>query len=78
MSTEEQDAINRLLDSSASAAKQRTALKWFAEYLEEGYILNLPPTKGFCRHWRPFHSARRWMPLQTRARNLIKKYHRQR
>ena len=77
MCSEEQDVIDRLLDKDASPSAQRTALKWFAEYLEEGFILNLPPTKGIVQALETF-SRRKQVDaaLKTRARNLIKKYSR--
>lgn len=77
MSADEQDAIDRLLAADATAAKQRAVLKWFAEYLEEGYILNLPPSKAIVRALDTFSKkAKVDAALKTRAKNLIKKYSR--
>lgn len=77
MSAEETEAIARLLDTAATTAKQKAALKWFAEYLEEGYILNLPPSKAIVQALETFSKrAKVESALKTRAKNLIKKYRR--
>lgn len=77
MSAEENEAIDRLLDADATTAKQKAALKWFAEYLEEGYILNLPPSKAIVQALETFSKrAKVEAALKTRAKNLIKKYRR--
>ncbi|NQY32640.1 MAG: hypothetical protein HRT56_05660 [Coraliomargarita sp.] len=77
MSAEENEAIDRLLDADATTAKQKAALKWFAEYLEEGYILNLPPSKAIVQALETFSKrATVEAALKTRAKNLIKKYRR--
>jgi len=77
MSAEEKDGIDRLLDADATTAKQRAALKWFAEYLEEGYILNLPPSKAIFQALETFSKRTKVdATLKTRAKNLIKKYSR--
>lgn len=75
MSPEEQEQIDKLLANDASSSKQKAALKWFAEYLEEGHILNLPPSKAMIQALKTF-SARSTVEatLKTRAKNLIRKY----
>ncbi len=75
MSAEEKEAIDQLLDPDASAARQRATLKWFAEYLEQGYILNLRPSRAVMNALEDFadlpHVA---AALKTRAKNLHTKY----
>ena len=75
MSAEENEAIDKLLDPDASAAQQRATLRWFAEYLEQGYILNLRPSRAIMNALEDFAD----MPqvaaaLKTRAKNLQTKY----
>lgn len=77
MSAEENDAIARLIDPQASTAQQKTTLKWLAEYLEESYILNLPPSKKVMQTLENFSKRSNVeTSLQTRAKGLIKKYRR--
>lgn len=77
MSPEEQDAIDRLLDPEASAANQKATLKWFAEYLEESHILNLPSPKAILQALESFSKRNKVeAALKNRAKNLIKKYQR--
>jgi len=77
MNDEENEAIERLLDPEASAAKQKTELKWIAEYLEESHILNLPPPKAIIRALETYSKRSKVdSSLNSRARNLIKNYSR--
>ena len=77
MSAEEQDGIDRLLDPDGTTAKQKAALKWFAEYLEESYILNLRASKAIFQALETFSKRTKVdAALKTRAKNLIKKYSR--
>lgn len=75
MNHEEDKAAEELLNPEASVAQQRSTLKFFAEYLEQGYILNLPAPKSMARALETF-SQRSDIDskLKTRANNLIKKY----
>lgn len=77
MSAEENNAVDRLLNTEASLTQQKTALKWFSEYLEEGYILNLPPSRVIIQGLEIFSKRPKLdAALKTRAKNLIKKYSR--
>jgi hypothetical protein len=44
MATEEDQMARQLLANGATAAAQKQALRWLADYCEESYILNLPPS----------------------------------
>lgn len=75
MNAEEDDAIDKLLHPKASAAQQKSALKWFAEYLEESYILNIRASKTATQALETFSTqSQANATLKTRAKNLIKKY----
>lgn len=75
MSPDEKEAAERLLDKDATSAKQKSALKWFAEYLEEGYILNLPAPRELIAALETFSKRTKVeAALKTKAKNLIKKY----
>lgn len=75
MSAEENEAIEKLLDPAASTAQQRATLKWFAEYLEQGYILNLRPSRAIMNALEDFADLpKAAAALKTRAANLHKKY----
>lgn len=75
MSAEENDAIDKLLDSNAGASQQKATLKWFAEYLEESYILNIRASKAVMQALETFSKkSKADATLKTRAKNLIKKY----
>ena len=45
MNAEEEKHIGLLLDKDSSVAQQKAALVWIRNYLEEGDILNLPPSR---------------------------------
>lgn len=75
MSAEEKNAIDRLLDAEATPAQLRATLKWFAEYLEENHILNLPTSRAVRYALADFvDESKAPAALKTRAKNLIKKY----
>ena len=77
MSTEEKTAVDKLLNPEATNAQQKASLKWFSEYLEEGYILNLRPSPVIIKGLETFTKrAGIDAALKTRATNLIKKYKR--
>lgn len=77
MSTEENDAITRLLDPEANAAQQKAALKWLADYMEESYILNLPLSITMMQGLETFSKRNKVeVVLKERAKKLIKKYRR--
>ena len=44
MNAEENEHTKKLLAADASLAQQKQALGWLADYCEESYILNLPPS----------------------------------
>ena len=75
MSAEEQQVIDKLLNIESGVTQQRAALKWLSEYLEQGYILNLRPSRAIMNALEDFAE----MPqidatLSKRAVNLRKKY----
>ncbi|ADE54791.1 hypothetical protein [Coraliomargarita akajimensis] len=75
MSTEEQSAIDKLLDPESTSAQLKSTLKWFAEYLEENHILNLPTSRSVRYALADFvDESNAPAALKTRAKNLIKKY----
>ena len=77
MSSEEKEAVNRLLDPNADAAQQKAALQWLADYMEESYILNLPISKMLGQGLESFSTKSKVDPsLKKRAKQLIKKYRR--
>ncbi|HKK17916.1 MAG TPA: hypothetical protein VJ952_04470 [Opitutales bacterium] len=77
MSLEENDAIARLLDPEASAFRQKAALKWIEEYLEESYILNLAMPNAVLRALEKFSKrSKADKSLKLRANKLINKYER--
>ena len=45
MNTEEECQIKKLLSDRSNPCNQKAALSWLVNYLEEGDILNLPPSK---------------------------------
>ncbi len=75
MPNEETITIQRLLDPQSSAAQQRAALRWLADYLEQGYILNLRPSRDLLRGLEDFAAQPQSdAALKKRAANLHKKY----
>jgi hypothetical protein len=45
MNAEEENQIQKLLSDTSNPCNQKAALTWLINYLEEGDILNLPPSK---------------------------------
>ena len=46
MNVEENENIKQLLAINTTLVQQKQALDWLADYCEESYILNLPPSTG--------------------------------
>lgn len=44
MNAEEENQIQKLLSDTSNPCNQKAALTWLINYLEEGDILNLPPS----------------------------------
>lgn len=75
MSANETRMIDRLLGANAGESAQRQALGEISDYLEESYILNLPPSKTLLEGLNRFaKSAEAPAALQAKARKLVKKY----
>lgn len=75
MNAEEEARIRKLLDDKSSMAEQKAALTWFANYLEEGDILNLPPSRRTLDCLKKFTQSNAGDGTQkARAEKLLKNY----
>ncbi|MFQ3225822.1 MAG: hypothetical protein ACI8Z5_002088 [Lentimonas sp.] len=75
MNAEENEHIKQLLATSASVAQQKQALSWLADYCEESYILNLPPSTAAMRALEKFSKKTKAdAALKRRAAKLAKQY----
>ena len=75
MNTEENEMIKRLLATGASVADQKKALSWLADYCEESYILNLPPSTAAMQALGKFSKKTKAdAALKRRAAKLVKEY----
>ena len=75
MNTEENEHIKQLLATSASVAQQKKALSWLADYCEESYILNLPPSTAAMAALGKFSKRTKGdAVLKRRAAKLAKQY----
>jgi hypothetical protein len=75
MHTEENEMIKRLLATGASVAEQKKALSWLADYCEESYILNLPPSAAAMQALERFSKKTKAdAALKRRAAKLYKQY----
>ena len=75
MNAEENEMIKQLLGRAASAAQQKHALTWLAEYCEESYILNLPPsTAALAALDRFSKKTKADAQLKRRAATVVKQY----
>ena len=75
MNAEENEHIKQLLATTASVAQQKKALSWLADYCEESYILNLPPSTAAIAALEKFSKkAKADAALKRRAAKLAKQY----
>lgn len=75
MNVEENEIIKQLLATSASVAQQKKALSWLADYCEESYILNLPPSTAAIAALEKFSKKiKADAALKRRAAKLAKQY----
>jgi hypothetical protein len=75
MNVEENEHIQKLLATDTSLAQQKQALGWLADYCEESYILNLPPsppTLAALQRYSKQGTAD--AALKRRAAKLVKQY----
>ncbi len=75
MNAEEDQKIKQLLAADASAAQQQQALSWLADYCEESYILNLPPSTAALAALNTFSNKTKINALlKRRAVTVVKQY----
>ena len=75
MNAEENEHIKQLLATDASVAQQKKALSWLADYCEESYILNLPPsTAAMAALVKYSKKTKADAALKRRAAKLVKQY----
>ena len=75
MNAEEEKQIEKLLSAKSNTAHQTAALTWLINYLEEGDILNLPPSKRSLDALKKFSS--KTGPdriLKSKAKKSLKQY----
>ncbi len=77
MNAEEENQIEKLLSDKSNPCNQKAALTWLTNYLEEGDILNLPPSKRTLDALKAF-SAKRDSDklLKSNAKKALKQYQR--
>lgn len=75
MATEEDQMTKQLLATGATVAEQKQALSWLADYCEESYILNLPPSTAALSALDRFSKKTKAdAALKRRAAKLYKQY----
>jgi len=75
MNAEENENIKQLLATDATLAQQKKALSWMADYCEESYILNLPPSTAALTALEKYaKKAKADAALKRRAAKLVKQY----
>ena len=75
INAEENEKIKQLLATDASAAQQMQALNWLADYCEESYILNLPPSTAALAALKKFsNKPKADALLKRRAAIIVKQY----
>ena len=77
MNAEEEKQIEKLLSDKTNPCNHNAALTWLVNYLEEGDILNLPPSKRTLDALKQFSTSRSADPLlKTKAKKTLKQYQR--
>ena len=75
MNAEENANIKQLLATGSSVADQKKALSWLADYCEESYILNLPPSTTALAALEKYSKKTKADPaLKRRAAKLVTQY----
>ncbi len=75
INAEENEKIKQLLATDASVAQQKQALSWLADYCEESYILNLPPSTAALAALKKFsNKTKADALLKRRAAIIVKQY----
>jgi len=75
INAEENERIKQLLSTTASATQQKQALSWLADYCEESYILNLPPSTVALAALSKFsNKTKADSVLRRRAAIIVKQY----
>ena len=75
MNAEESETIKQLLATDASVVQQKKALSWLADYCEESYILNLPPSTAAMDALEKFSKKTKAdTALKRHAAKLAKQY----
>ena len=75
INAEENEKVKQLLATTASAAQQKQALSWLADYCEESYILNLPPSTAALAALSKFsNKTKADSVLRRRAAIIVKQY----
>jgi hypothetical protein len=77
MNAEEEQQIEKLLSDKSNSCNQNAALSWLSNYLEEGDILNLPPSKRTLDALKQFSAdANSDELLKSNAKKTLKQYQR--
>ncbi len=77
MNAEEEQQIEKLLSDKTNPCNHKAALTWLINYLEEGDILNLPPSKRTLDALKTFSSDRSADKLlKSKAKKALKAYQR--
>jgi len=75
MNAEENEMVKLLLATNSSVAEQKKALSWLADYCEESYILNLPPSTSALTALEKYSKKTKAdAALKRRAAKLAKQY----
>ena len=75
MATEDEQMITQLLKATATVSEQTQALGWLADYCEESYILNLPPSAAVLQALNKFsRKPKAAAALARRAAELYRHY----
>ena len=75
MNAEENETIKQLLATAATLVQQKKALGWLADYCEESYILNLPPSSAALAALEKYSKKTKAdAALKRRAAKLAKQY----
>ena len=75
MATEDEQMATQLLRTGATVPEQQQALSWLADYCEESYILNLPPSAAVLQALDKFsRKPKAAAALTRRAAELYRHY----
>jgi hypothetical protein len=75
MSSNEASLIKKLHSPESDDTRQKAALAQIGDWLEETYILNLPPSPALLKALNTYaQSTKTSLTLKAKAKKLIKKY----